>query len=244
MRIWDIHPGYLNRQSLLGEHRELHGLVSIMLNGKKGYSRHPETLRWLGHGWAIRQRHRLLAAEMDLRGYTDKSPVLTRSQQGVWPESYINEPYRQFQILADKYRDKEQGRIPLPTSAQQLWSQHKYSVLARDVNLYKALGKEVSAMKPQQDFSTLANRLTEQLRTAPSEGGLRNALQHMWGYVSEIPANSKGDMTSWSLNRLLREIQQRVLASNVPYLKSSTALSELNAWMPMRRFRMRPRQLL
>jgi len=23
MRVWDINPGYLNRQSLLGEHREL-----------------------------------------------------------------------------------------------------------------------------------------------------------------------------------------------------------------------------
>jgi hypothetical protein len=233
MRIWDIHPGYLNRLSLLGEHRELHGLVSIMINGKQGYSRHPETQRWLGHGWAIRQRHRLLVAEMALRGYVDKSPVLTRSQQGVWPATYIDEPYRQLQILAAKYRGKEPGRIPLPTNAQQLWSQHKYSVLARDVSLYKALGKEVSTMKPRQDFSALAKRLTEQLRTAPSEGGLRNALQHMWGYVSEIPAKAKGDMASWSLDRLLREIQRRVLANDVPYLNSSTALSELKAWLPV-----------
>ena len=46
MRIWDVSPGYLNRQSLLGEHRELHGLVSILVHGKRGYSRHPETVRW------------------------------------------------------------------------------------------------------------------------------------------------------------------------------------------------------
>jgi len=26
MRIWDIDPGFLNAQSLLGEHRELHGI--------------------------------------------------------------------------------------------------------------------------------------------------------------------------------------------------------------------------
>nr|WP_320015958.1 pyrimidine dimer DNA glycosylase/endonuclease V [uncultured Desulfobacter sp.] len=37
MRIWDLHPGYLNRRSLLGEHRELHGMASIIVNGKKGY---------------------------------------------------------------------------------------------------------------------------------------------------------------------------------------------------------------
>ena len=29
MRIWDIDPGFLNDKSLLGEHRELHGLMSI-----------------------------------------------------------------------------------------------------------------------------------------------------------------------------------------------------------------------
>ena len=69
MRIWDIHPGYLNRQSLLGEHRELHAIVSIIGNKKKGYSRHPETVRWVGYGWALGQRHRLLSAEMALRGF-------------------------------------------------------------------------------------------------------------------------------------------------------------------------------
>ena len=53
MRIWDINPGYLNRQSLLGEHRELHGIVSIILNIKKGYSKHPETIRWVGYGWSL-----------------------------------------------------------------------------------------------------------------------------------------------------------------------------------------------
>ena len=68
MRIWDLNPGYLNRQSLLGEHRELHGIVSILVNKKKGYAKHPETLRWVKHGWALTMRHNLLAAEMSLRG--------------------------------------------------------------------------------------------------------------------------------------------------------------------------------
>ena len=72
MRIWDVHPGYLNRQSLLGEHHELHGLVNVLTQNKKGYSKHPETLRWVGYGWALKQRHALLAAEMALRDYEDK----------------------------------------------------------------------------------------------------------------------------------------------------------------------------
>jgi len=232
MRVWDINPGYLNRQSLLGEHRELHGIVSIIVNRKKGYSNHPETVRWAGYGWALRQRHRLLAAEMSLRGFTDRTSVVTWAKKGMWPETYIDEPFRQFQILGSKYQDKKQGRIPLPRNAQQLWRHHKYSVLARDVNLYKKLGKGVCGMKPHHDFSELAKLVTELLRKPPSIGGLRNALQHMWGHVSDCPNTLKGEVKSWSLSRFLKEIQRRSMQNEEPCLTSSTALSELTVWIP------------
>lgn len=230
MRIWDISAGYLNRQSLLGEHREIHGVISIIVNKKTGYSKHPETVRWAGYGWALKQRHRQLSAEMSLRGFSENTPVLTRSNNGNWPESYIDEPFRQFQILEDKYRNKEQGRIPLPKNAQQLWSQHKYSILARDNSLYSEIGKKVSKMKTRDDYSELSKILTEMLRIAPSVGGLRNALHHMWGYVSDDSASIK--VESWSLKRLLKEIQIRVMSEKEQYLKASTALSELNIWIP------------
>jgi len=232
MRVWDINPGYLNQQSLLGEHCELHGIVSIIVSKKKGYSKHPETLRWIGHGWALRQRHQLLAVEMALRGLNERSPVLTRANKFVWPTAYINEPFQQFQLLKSKYRHKKQGRIPLPENAQQLWSHHKYSVLARDISKYRQVGQAVSKMKPLHDFSDLAMLLTELLRRPPTAGGIRNALQHMWGHVSDYSSANKVNVESWSLNKLLREIQQRALASKEPYLTSSTALGELMVWIP------------
>ncbi|MBU2511946.1 DUF1722 domain-containing protein [bacterium] len=232
MRIWDIHPGYLNRQSLLGEHRELHGIVSILVNGKKGYSRHPETMRWVDFGWALKQRHLLLAAEMSLRGYTDRSPaIIAETNSEKWPKIYIDEPYTQLQLLEIKYRNKEQGRIPLPKNAQQLWSHHKYSVLARDVNLYRELGRGVSYSDPRPGFEELTKVVTEVLRQPPSTGGLRNALQHMWGYVSEYPPIAKGETESWSLHKLLKEIQLRSSACDERYLISSTALSDLKPWV-------------
>jgi uncharacterized protein YbgA (DUF1722 family) len=233
MRIWDINPGYLNRQSLLGEHRELHGIVSIIVNKKKGYSHHPETLRWIGHEWALRQRHQLLAAEMSLRGFTDKSPVLIQDNTGVWPEHYLDMPFEQFCILRDKYQQKEQGRIPLPKTAQQFWRQYKYSVLARDMIFYKSVGKEVSMMSPLHEFSDVVNRVTAVLRKPPSIGGLRNALQHMWGYVSDVPSVQKHNIQTWSLGHLLQKIQEYALEHEEPYLLASTALSELQAWIPI-----------
>ena len=238
MRIWDIDPGYLNRQSLLGEHRELHGVVSIIVNEKRGYSRHPETLRWVGRGWALAQRHRLLAAEMSLRGYAERSPVLTRGAKGEWPAVFVDEPYRQFLLLREKYRNREPGRIPLPRTAQQLWSQHKYSILARDPNLYRELGRRLAAMKPNREFSELANLLAEELRKPPPVGGLRNALQHMWGHVSGPSAESlprygtRREVESWSLARMMAEIRRKALHHPDSYLSASTALGELQAWLP------------
>lgn len=230
MRIWDVHPGYLNRQSLLGEHRELHGLVSILVAGKKGYSRHPETLRWVGYGWALKQRHRALVCEMNLRGYNDRSPVRTRSQKGKWPPVFIDEPHVQFELLKDKYKNREMGRIPLPRNAQELWSHHKYSVLARDPKTYKEIGRGVSGKTT--GFEQLAKELTRILRIAPGEGGIRNALQHMWGYVAGVSnENCRGSVDSWSLKQLLRYTQENVKRSNEPYLDKSTALSELMMWL-------------
>ena len=120
----------------------------------------------------------------------------------------------------------------MPKSAQQLWSQHKYSTLARDVDLYRKLGRDLSEMKPHDDFSALAKMLTELLRTPPPVGGLRNALQHMWGHVSGFPNAPKGEVESWPLHGLLKEIQRHALKNQEPYLLSSTALSELMAWIP------------
>jgi hypothetical protein len=231
MRIWDISPGYLNRQSLLGEHRELHGIVSIIINKKKGYSKHPETLRWVRYGWALRKRHQLLVSEMELRGYSEQSPVRTRRQKGEWPEIFIDPPIKQYQILWDKYQHKDSGRIPLPQNAQQLWRHHKYSVMARDINLYKEIGPTVAQMKPSQDFSDLALYLCKILRQPPHLGNMRNALLHMWGYVSDNNDTDLSDINSWALQKLFRHVQKKALTSNHTYLLESIALSELKVWI-------------
>ena len=229
MRIWDVNPGYLNRQSLLGEHRELHAIVSIVVNQKKGYANHPETLRWAPYGWAITKRHQLLAAEMALRGYTDRSPVDLSANSGVWPSSYVDPPEDQFAILGVKYQNKDPGRIPLPLTTQQLWRQHKYSVLARDTAVSRSMGNQISKMKAQQGFSEIVLRVTELLQQQPTKGGIRNALQHMWGYVSKQDPVEGRVVGSWSLDQFLIEIQQRATAS--PYILASTALSELQVWL-------------
>ena len=230
MRIWDVSPGYLNRQSLLGEHRELHGIVSIIRNNKKGYSKHPETLRWVGYGWALKQRHKLLASEMHIRGYRDKTPVMSRSKPGAWPEIYIDDPASQLNILSQKYKYIEEGRLPLPKNTQQLWAQHKYSVLARDVSSYKRIGKWVATKSGSSAMKEVSLELVTLLREPPCEKQINNALLHMWGYVSKYSNISGENFDQLSDKQLYNQIQQLVNENNVHYLMESTALSEFNAW--------------
>jgi hypothetical protein len=223
MRIWDINPGYLNRQSLLAEHREIHAIFSIITKGKKGYSRHPETLRWYSKLALLKQRHDLLVSEMVLRGYRHFTPI--EGNEGEMKQDvYVDNPSRQFDILRGKYFDRQQGRIPLPGNCQQLWAQHKYSVMARDPEYYKSVGPLVSANDNKELFSRLAPEFVELLLKPPPRGRLLNALQHMWGYVSPYISLPEADV---DLQWLMDTLRRASFTHQITYLLHSTALSEL-----------------
>ena len=83
MRIWDLDPAVLCDRHLLGEHRELHAVWSVLTNGKRGYSRHPETLRWRGRLAALYARHEEEVAEMSRRGFRHASPLDPRLATGT-----------------------------------------------------------------------------------------------------------------------------------------------------------------
>jgi hypothetical protein len=222
MRIWDVSPGYLSRGSLLGEHSELHAILAILEQGKSGFARHPETMRWRGHLPALRLRHDILAAEMALRGYRDLSRV-RRARRARWPSHYIDSPAEQFALLRRKYAGAETGRIPLPRSNQELWAAHKYSVLARDQATYRAIGRTVARLRRGTPLDALALDLVELLRRPPGEGHLENAILHMWGHLETGIARPS-----------FAALQRLALERREPYLATSTALSEFAVWLPSR----------
>lgn len=103
MRIWDLDPRRLCRNHLLGEHRELHCIWTVITLGKKGYSRHPETLRWHGRLKALYARHTALVTEMESRGYHHKSPLDKRLAAGrAVQDKFIDPPRRQLELLRAK----------------------------------------------------------------------------------------------------------------------------------------------
>ncbi len=105
MRVWDIHPKHLCRKHLLAEHRELHGLWNILTKhqGRGGYSRHPETLRWVGKTRALYERHEALAREFQKRGYKHQSPLDKKLASGRGGQNiFINTIVEQKVILKNK----------------------------------------------------------------------------------------------------------------------------------------------
>lgn len=105
MRIWDISPKNLCRKHLLAEHRELHGLWNILTihKGKGGYSKHPETLRWVGKTKALYLRHEALVKEFDKRGYKHHTPLDKNFAKGLGINKIkINTLAEQKKILHDK----------------------------------------------------------------------------------------------------------------------------------------------
>ncbi len=103
MRIWDIKPSKLCRAHLLGEHRELHAIWSILTKDKKGYSNHPETKRWKGKLLALYKRHDELVREMKKRGYNHNSDLeKSLARGGSIQRKYVNSYKEQIEILKGK----------------------------------------------------------------------------------------------------------------------------------------------
>ena len=103
MRVWDISPGKLCRNHLLGEHSELHAIWSILTKDRKGYSNHPETLRWRGKLRALYLRHEKIVKEMKKRGYNHNSPLDERFATGKSIQNQFVDSYEeQIDILKNK----------------------------------------------------------------------------------------------------------------------------------------------
>lgn len=103
MRIWDIDLKKLCRNHLLAEHRELHAIWSVLTKNKKGYSRHPETLRWKGRLRALYNRHENEVKEFERRGYNHKTPLDKRSASGKGvQDKFVDTIPEQKKILRKK----------------------------------------------------------------------------------------------------------------------------------------------
>lgn len=216
MRVWDVHPGYLSRQSLLGQHVEIHALFSVLCGGRKGYSKHPETLRWKGHLGLLAARHDLTVQEMALRGYNHASPIqidqITKNNK-LDKLKYVDKPSRQFELLKQKYLQKNQcGRIPLPKNISEFWSHYKYSIMGRGYFYYQEMKHFLNNCKDDSigRDDELIEQVLSYMEKAPTEKSLRNVVDHLWGYFKHVSSAEE--------RKILENLRQNNPQAQLDYL--------------------------
>lgn len=181
--------------------------------------------RWRGHRDALVIRCNQILAEMALRQLPVVNALPMPEEAVLWPVSYSDSPSAQLAEIRELNGRGQRGRISAPQSEHELWAQYKYSVLARNHEAYRQIGQLVAARGISRDELSL--ELVASTHVAPTLGGLRNAVYHMWGYVS---AHSSRNPNQCDLATLMTEVQQLAAAHQVTYLLHSTALGELAIW--------------
>lgn len=100
MRVWDLPPQLLCDRHLVAEHHEIHTIWSVLTRGLKGWSRHPETLRWQGRLRALYARHEADVEEMQRRGFRHRSPLDEALAEGEAEQTEcVDAPEEQMRML-------------------------------------------------------------------------------------------------------------------------------------------------
>ncbi len=233
MRVWDLHPGYLSRQNLLGQHAEIHALFSIIDGEKKGYSLHPETLRWKGKLGMLKRIHDLSVLEMKLRGFNHASPIPDCRDLEPGAKSYVDHPLIQIEILSQKYRQRNQaGRIPLPKNIDQFWAHHKYSIMARGYVHYRGVQGTLRDIRSSafKEAGFLTGQILDLMELPVTTPALANVVDHLWGYLKEESSDNEKkrymSRQADDLPELIGMFFDLARRYNRPYLLHSTIFAD------------------
>jgi hypothetical protein len=85
--MWKVHPVFLCKKHLIGEHGEIHKFLPSFRKGYKVHGRFFPVVQIQFQGY--KARHDALAQEMLDRGYNHKSPLIDIPDfQAIYPEYY------------------------------------------------------------------------------------------------------------------------------------------------------------
>ena len=113
MRLWSIHPEYLDAKGLVALWRE--GLLAqkVLLGETRGYRNHPQLIRFIETGnacGAIARYLRLVADEADRRGYCfDRRKIIRRQYRGLVTVTGGQVQY-EWQHLLSRLQSRDPGR--------------------------------------------------------------------------------------------------------------------------------------
>ncbi|MFJ7667516.1 YbgA family protein [Lysinibacillus sp. NPDC097195] len=109
---------------------------------------------------------------------------------------------------------------------EKLWRQEKYRVMYHSQKHYNQLRQ---AMRDQLSHEHIEQLIKDALQQTPTDGSMRNACQHMWGYFRKVATVNEKQHYEQLLQAgdsatLLYFLQQLATHYHVSYLQESTIL--------------------
>lgn len=107
MRLWTLHPRYLDSQGLVALWREALLAQKVLAGGTRGYRRHPQLLRFSAQrepGAAIAGYLREVAREAARRGYRFDAAKIGEGGEGVVLEATTGQLRCEWEHLMAKLR--------------------------------------------------------------------------------------------------------------------------------------------
>lgn len=109
---------------------------------------------------------------------------------------------------------------------EKLWREEKYRVMFHSQKHYNQLRLAMSEMMSHEQIKQL---IEVALQQTPTEGSMRNACQHMWGYFRKVASIEEKRtyeqlLLTYQIPALLCFLQQLAIQYNVTYLRESTIL--------------------
>ena len=110
MRLWSIHPEYLDAKGLVALWREALLAQNVLLGNTKGYKKHPQLDRFKNTGnpvGAIASYLRSIIDEADRRGYNfNRSKIVNKKMNSKIPVTSGQVEY-EFKHLLEKLRERD-----------------------------------------------------------------------------------------------------------------------------------------
>lgn len=224
MKIWDCFPAYLNKNQLVAEHRELHGIMQMVERGYPVRSdMDPHIANWLQAPQAIAWRHSLVAEEMRLHEIAHKSPIDSFRTPVEWPpfskEITLSMQFDQVNALA------HDARLVIPNETETLIQQSAFSVMARDPALYKYLQQE--SHHGRLVMTELLKEVSEIVRKPVQVEVYERVINSMWRYCKQAPEAFTFSSSEHRPARRIRAMQFLAGKYRWPELWQSTALTDL-----------------
>ena len=108
-----------------------------------------------------------------------------------------------------------------------LWREEKYNVMFYSQNHYNAIRQ---AMKNKASYKEISALIEQALSLTPTEGSMRNACQHMWGYFKKVATEQEKKkyeqlIQTTNFNELLTFLKGLAEKYEVTYLRESRILN-------------------